>query len=159
MTKIGLPPIINKSTKIIILGSFPSDESIRQNKYYAKTSNDFWKLISETIGENILEFTYEGRIKKLQEHGIGLWDIFHDCNRIGSLDSNIKSGVVNDFSSIYNVASGLRLVCLNGKEAGRYEKVFSDKGYQTKLLLSSSGANRARSEERRIQWKSLLRFV
>jgi hypoxanthine-DNA glycosylase len=159
MIKEGLPPIIDENTRIIMLGSFPSDESIKQKKYYANKTNDFWKLISKTIKEDITKLNYEDRVKKLLENGIGLWDVFHHCNRAGSRDSNIKDAVMNDFSSIFVLAPGLKLICFNGKKAGQYEQLFRDKGYQTKLLLSSSGANRGQSKKREAQWKSLLELI
>ncbi len=159
MKKKGLAPIIDKSTRILILGSLPSDESIRKQQYYGNPGNDFWRLISEVIGVDITALDYSARIEKLQEHGIGLWDIFSTSEREGSLDSNIKNEEINDFSNLMNVAPNLQLVCFNGKKAGKLENLFREYAIETKVLLSSSGANRGYSEKRMIEWKSIANFI
>ena len=155
MKKKGLTLIIDTNTRILILGSLPSDESIRKQQYYGNPGNDFWRLISEVIGENITALDYEAKIQKLQEHGIGLWDIFSTSEREGSLDSNIKNEQINDFSNLKNVAPNLRLVCFNGKKAGEFEVIIRERGVETKVLPSSSGANRRFSKKRIVEWKSI----
>ena len=156
MKKKGLAPIIDTNTRILILGSLPSDESIRKQQYYGNPGNDFWKLISETISKDITTLDYESKIQKLQEHGIGLWDIFSTSEREGSLDSNIKNEEINDFSNIKDIAPNLRLICFNGKKAGEFEDTFGKHGIETKVLPSSSGANRRYSEKRIVEWKSIV---
>jgi len=155
MKKEGLEPIVDSDTKILILGSLPGDESIRQQKYYAKPNNDFWKLISEAIGEDVTRLDYDGKIKKLKKYKIGLWDVLKRCEREGSSDSNIRSGELNDFSGLKQVAPNLELVCFNGKKAGGYESFFQKAGYKTKVLPSSSGANRKYHKKRILEWKSI----
>jgi len=158
MKKKGLAPIIDKSTRILILGSLPSDESIRKQQYYGNPGNDFWRLISEVIGVDITALDYSARIEKLQEHEIGLWDIFSTSEREGSLDSNIKNEEINDFSNLMNVAPNLQLVCFNGKKAGEFEKRIrehGERGIETKVLPSSSGANRRNAKKRIMEWQSI----
>ena len=155
MKKKGLAPIIDKSTRILILGSLPSDESIRKQQYYGNPGNDFWRLISEVIGVDITALDYSARIGKLQEHGIGLWDVFFAGEREGSMDSNIKGGEINDFSNLKNVTPNLQLVCFNGKKAGEFEKIIRERGIETKVLPSSSGANRRNSKKRIVEWRSI----
>ena len=159
MKKKGLAPIIDKSTRILILGSLPSDESIRKQQYYGNPSNDFWRLISEVIGEDITALDYSTRIGKLQKHGIGLWDVLFAGEREGSMDSNIRGGEINDFSNLKNVAPNLRLVCFNGKKAGEFEELFRDYGIETKVLPSSSGANRRNAKKRTMEWQSIADLI
>ena len=155
MKKKGLAPVIDKSTRILILGSLPSDESIRKQQYYGNPVNDFWRLIGEVIGEDITTFDYSTRIGKLQKHGIGLWDVLFAGERDGSMDSNIMDEVVNDFSNLKNVAPNLQLVCFNGKKAGEFEKIIREHGIETKVLPSSSGANRRNAKKRIMEWQSI----
>ena len=158
MIKKGLAPIIDENTRILILGSLPSDESIRKQQYYANPGNDFWKLINEIIGEDIATLDYKAKVQKLQEHKIGLWDVLFASERNGSLDSNINNEEINDFSNIKNIAPNLRLICFNGKKAGEFEKIIQEHeghGIETKILPSSSGANRRFSDKRIIEWKSI----
>lgn len=44
--KKGLEPIISINSKILILGSLPSDKSIIANEYYGNKNNQFWDIIS-----------------------------------------------------------------------------------------------------------------
>lgn len=155
MKKKGLTPIIDKSTCILILGSLPSDESIRKQQYYGNPVNDFWRLIGEVIGEDITSLEYEAKIQKLQEHRIGLWDVLFAGEREGSMDSSIREGEINDFSNLKNVAPNLRLICFNGKKAGEFEDTFREYGIKTKVLPSSSGANRRYSKKRIVEWRSI----
>ena len=158
MKKKGLAPIIDKSTRILILGSLPSDESIRKQQYYGNPVNDFWRLISEVIEVDITALDYSARIEKLQEHGIGLWDVLFAGERDGSMDSNIKNEEINDFSNLNSIAPNLRLICFNGKKAGEFEKIIQEHeghGIETKVLPSSSGANRRFSDKRILEWKSI----
>ena len=155
MKKKGLAPIIDTNTRILILGSLPSDESIRKQQYYGNPVNDFWRLISEVIGEDITTLDYSTRVKKLQEHKIGIWDVLFASERDGSLDSNIKNEEINDFSNLKNVAPNLRLICFNGKKAGEFEEIIRGHGIETKIIPSSSGANRRFSDKRIMEWKSI----
>ena len=159
MLKNGLPKVISGTTRVLILGSLPGDESIWKQQYYASSSNDFWRLISCTIGEDISKLDYGSRIGKLVENGIGLWDVFRRCERLGSLDWDIRNQEINDFSNLGYIAPNLRLICFNGKTAGKSAQFFCDKGYRTMVLLSSSGANRRYSVKRESQWKSVLKIA
>ena len=159
MIKKGLTPIIDENTHVLILGSLPSDESIRKQQYYSNPGNDFWKLINEIIGEDITTLGYEAKIQKLQEHRIGLWDVYLEGERGGSMDSNIINGKINDFSNLKKVTPNLRLVCFNGKEAGKFEDTLRKIEIETKVLLSSSGANRRYIEKRIVEWKSIANSI
>lgn len=159
MIKKGLAPIIDENTRILILGSLPSDESIRKQQYYGNPGNDFWKLINEIIGEDITALDYESKIQKLQEHKIGIWDVLFASERDGSMDLNINNEEINDFSNLKNVALNLQLVCFNGKKAGEYEQTIQGHGIETKVLPSSSGANRRYSDKRIVEWRSIADFI
>lgn len=156
MRKTGLKHIINKNTTVLILGSLPSDESLRQQQYYAHPGNDFWKLISITIGQDINKLEYDEKIRILQDNGVGLWDVFRECEREGSADSNIMNTQTNDLFMLDRMAPKLELVCFNGKKAGEAEHLLKEMGYRTKILPSSSGANRRNIQDRVQQWKNLL---
>ena len=127
-------------------------------QYYANKSNDFWKLLGTAIDEmNLDNFEYKEKIKFLKKHKIGLWDVFEYGDRDGSSDSKIKNTICNNFSVLKTKTPNLKLICFNGKKAGE-SGLFIKKniGYKTKIILSSSGANRRYEKKRLSQWKSKL---
>ena len=80
-------PVIDKNTKVLILGSIPSIKSLEINEYYGNPRNQFWKLISLVFGEEIQE-VYTDKVRCLLKNRIGIWDVISSCYREGSLDSN-----------------------------------------------------------------------
>ncbi|AKB17186.1 MULTISPECIES: DNA-deoxyinosine glycosylase [unclassified Methanosarcina] len=158
MIKRGFTPFLDENTRILILGSLPSDESIRKQQYYGNPGNDFWRLVGRAIGENLQNMAYEKKLEVLKSNGIGLWDVFHAGSREGSQDSRIRDEEINDFSSLKEIVPELKLVCFNGKKAGEYEPLLRGMGYQTKVLPSSSGANRRFSKNRELEWEVVFKY-
>lgn len=157
MIKQGFPAVVDNNTEILILGSLPGDVSLRKHQYYGHPGNDFWRLLGRSIGEGLQEMDYENRLKTLKLHRIGLWDVFKAGNREGSEDSKIKDEVINQFSILKEITPKLRLICFNGKTSGRYEPILKKIGYETKVLPSSSGANRRFLKNRELEWESVFK--
>lgn len=157
MKKRGFSPVLNENTEILVLGSLPSDESIRKQQYYANPGNDFWRLLGGALGKDLQAMEYEKRLETLKIHGVGLWDVFEAGSRNGSLDTDITDEEINDFSWLRAEAPKLRLVCFNGKKAGEYESLLGNMGYETKVLPSSSGANRRYSKKRIDEWEAVFK--
>jgi TDG/mug DNA glycosylase family protein len=155
MTKAaqGFPPVIDAKVETLILGSFPSVASLGKAQYYGHSQNHFWRLVGEVIGEPLYDMEYSQRLKALLKHRIGLWDVIGQCKREGSLDSNIRDAGHNDFSRVTGVAKQLRRVCFNGKTAAKLEAQFTEWGYATVVLPSSSPANTMRFEEKLKAWR------
>ena len=42
---VGLPPIVSDNTRLLVLGSFPSNASLARQQYYAHPQNHFWKIL------------------------------------------------------------------------------------------------------------------
>lgn len=157
MIKQGFLAIVDENTEILILGSLPSDESIRKHQYYGNPGNDLWRLLGRTIGEDLQGMDYENRLETLKRNRIGLWDVFKAGKRKGSGDSNIRDEEINQFSMLKEITPKLRLVCFNGKKAGKYEPLLREMGYETKILPSSSGANRRFSKLRELEWEAVFK--
>lgn len=47
----GLPPIYDDDSEVLILGSFPSEESRKSRSYYSNKGNSFWNIICEYYNE------------------------------------------------------------------------------------------------------------
>jgi hypoxanthine-DNA glycosylase len=111
----GFPPIARSDARLLILGSLPGAESLRQRRYYAQPRNHFWRIMGELCGAGP-ELDYEERARRLQQHGIALWDVCAAAYREGSLDSSIDPATieVNDFAAFYAAHAGIARVCCNG---------------------------------------------
>ena len=114
--KKSFKPIINNKTKVLILGSMPSEKSLEANQYYAFKHNKFWKIMHKLIGVDE-EQTYALRCEKLLQSGIGLWDVISTCERKGSLDSAIVMPKPNDFKTLLQKYNSLQAICFNGQKA------------------------------------------
>ena len=154
----GFPPIADKNTHTLILGSFPGVASLDAAQYYAHPRNQFWRLVGTVIGEPLHALAYDQRVLKLLEHGIGLWDVLAACEREGSLDTAIRHANPNDFASFCLHAPGLKKLCFNGKTSGRFEPVIREAGYETLVLPSSSPANAILSFDQKLRiWRDILK--
>jgi hypoxanthine-DNA glycosylase len=151
----GFPPVIDARVGTLILGSFPSVASLGKAQYYGHPQNHFWRLVGAVIAEPLPEMAYEQRLRTLLKHRIGLWDIIGTCKREGSLDSNIRNPGHNDFSRVTCVAKRLQRVCFNGKTAGKMEPLFSEWGFETMVLPSSSPAYTLAFERKLEAWRSI----
>jgi len=159
--KTAFPPIADANSKLLLLGTMPGDRSLRLQQYYGHAGNHFWKLIYTLFGKP-LDPEYEARKLFLLEHEIALWDVLESCTCEGSLDSNIKNEVVNDFATFYEQHPAITHVFFDSKKAEefylRYVKKSGDKIYH--LLPSPSRANASKSFEQKLEaWKELLLYV
>ena len=96
----GLAPVLAPDTRVLVLGSFPGAASLAAGKYYAHPRNQFWRLISAVIGEDLASLPYEERLPRLLARRFGLWDVLAGCERKGSLDSAIRNPAANDFERL-----------------------------------------------------------
>lgn len=114
MPKTAFKPIIDKQTEILILGSMPGELSLTHQQYYANAQNAFWKIIFDVFNSGESLINYSDKIALLQQNKIGLWDVFESCEREGSLDSNIKNGVLNNFEELFKTHPNIKLILFNG---------------------------------------------
>ena len=141
-------PLYDASSRILILGSFPSVKSREQNFFYGHPQNRFWKVVSGLLGEP-LPRTIEEKREMLLRHHIALWDTIASCTVTGSSDASIRDVVPNDLSRIFDAAD-IRTVCCNGTASwSLYKKYIRPvSGRPAVKLPSTSPANAAWSIER-----------
>ena len=111
-----LPPVVDASTKVLIVGSMPGKQSLEKQQYYGNPRNHFWPIIGEILKVDV-PMDYEGRLELLREHGIGLWDTIASCERKGSLDATIRNEEPNDFHALFKQYPNIRLLLFNGTKA------------------------------------------
>jgi len=153
----GFPPVIDSNTEILILGSFPGVASLQAQQYYAHPRNQFWRLISALIAEDLVALPYAGRLKKLLDHRIGVWDVIDVCAREGSLDSAIRGAQHNDFKVLKEQCPALRRIGFNGKTSGKQAALFTEAGFATFVLPSSSPAYAVMTFEQKLAiWRGIM---
>lgn len=108
----SLPPIIDESSEILILGTMPGKESLRSKEYYASPNNSFWKIMKRLFNSNMEFKDYEEKISCLKKHHIALWDTLQSCERESSLDSNIKEEEYNDIDGLLNRYPKIKKSCI-----------------------------------------------
>ncbi|MFS8084337.1 MAG: DNA-deoxyinosine glycosylase [Acidobacteriota bacterium] len=157
--KQGLPPAIAPAARVLVLGSFPGEESLRQSQYYAHPRNQSWRLLGDVLAEPLADLPYAKRLQRLARHRIGLWDIITGCERAGSLDGDIRNASLAQLDWLAGHAPHLRLVALNGKKAGTAQRRIAALGYQTLVLPSSSPAYTLAYGEKLQAWLALRPYV
>lgn len=156
--KISFPPISDKDTQILILGSIPGDKSLELQEYYGHPRNRFWKVISNiTCQEEPI--SYSAKKALLLKSKIGVWDVAHSAVRKGSLDSAIQNEAPNDILSFLSGHPDIKVIGFNGKKAeAMYDKYFKKMdGILYFSLPSTSPANASMRLERLCKiWKQLV---
>ena len=115
-------PILGANAAVLILGSMPGQMSLTESQYYAHPRNSFWWLMSQIYGFDE-DLSYAQKTDVMRDNSVAVWDVLHDCQRPGSLDSAIvkSTEVVNDFELFFVQHPELRRVIFNGAAA---EKIF-----------------------------------
>lgn len=121
-------PIIDKNSKLLILGTMPSDVSIKnyqitgiQDYYHNFEYNSFWKIIAETLNLNInnVKDNYQYRKNVLLSSGIALWDAINTCEReVGSskdIKINFKTADYNNIEQLLDSNKKVKTIIINGK--------------------------------------------
>ncbi len=167
----GFDPIIDENSKILILGTLPSNESIENYKktgnqdYYKDSRNRFWKVISQLFldGKDIKTESYEYKKELLLNNYIALWDVLKSADRPkGKSKDDFKNPTSNDIKSILEKYPNISYVYFNGKgKALNYFNKFNHDIYiefpqiTFAWLYSTSGNNGNFKIE---QWENALKI-
>jgi hypoxanthine-DNA glycosylase len=128
------PPVANADATVLILGSMPGKESLKQNQYYAHPQNAFWKIMGELVGAHP-HVAYEERLHKLIAANIALWDVLASCERESSLDTHIRKEKANDFATFFAQHPHITHVFFNGAKAEQsFNKFVQGKQKLPKLI-------------------------
>jgi hypoxanthine-DNA glycosylase len=147
---IGLPPVLAPHTRLLVLGSFPGVASLAAQQYYGHPRNQFWPIVGALFKVDLMAMPYEPRIAAVRERGLGIWDAYASCRRIGSLDSAIEAPQFNDFGTAQRIAPHIALVVHNGAESARALPHVQALGWPALRLPSTSPANASWSLARKL---------
>ena len=64
--KASFPPVWDARTRVLVLGSLPGEMSLARGQYYAHPQNQFWRLIGEVVGQELVTLDYHSRLEALQ---------------------------------------------------------------------------------------------
>lgn len=103
------PIYVNKDSKIIFLGSFPSVKSREQMFYYGHPQNRFFKVLGCIFHEDVSN-TVENKKTFLKKHKIALYDVIEECDIEGSADSTIKNVKPINLKSILEQYPSIKLI-------------------------------------------------
>jgi len=111
-------PVAGLEARVLILGSVPGRESLRQQQYYAHPRNAFWRIMAELLGAGP-DLSYTERLALLTANRIALWDVIETCCRPSSLDSDIEDNTirVNDFRQFLADHRQIEVILFNGGKA------------------------------------------
>ena len=177
----GFDPVFDDRSRVLVLGSFPSVLSRKNDFYYGNPANRFWRIMAHVLGEPVppneedvraaraagtegsagaaggsepsaFEASIEAKKQLLLRGRVALWDVIEECDIKGSSDASIKNVVPAHVERIAETTRIAAVVC-NGSTSGRlYKRYLQWKvGIEAHVLPSTSPANAAWSLERLIQ--------
>ena len=152
----GFGPVYDETSRILILGSFPSVKSREMQFYYGHPQNRFWKLLSRIYDQPVPETVDERRAFALR-NGIALWDSIESCTILGSSDSSIRDVTPTDVRMILEYAPIAHIYANGNKAMTVYRKwQLPRTGREAVCLPSTSPANAAWSLDRLFTvWKQI----
>jgi TDG/mug DNA glycosylase family protein len=159
--KASFPPLVDRHTRLLLLGSLPGEASLRAARYYAHPQNQFWRLVGAVIDRNLAGLPYDDRLEALLEARIGLWDVVADAVRPGSLDTAIRDHRPNDLIALIATLPDLRAIGFNGKTAARIGRKLLPPGDRVVPidLPSSSPAHTIGFDKKRTAWVKLKKWL
>lgn len=158
----GLPPMARSDARLFILGSLPGKASLAARRYYAHSTNQFWRLLGSAIGEELQALDYGARLERLADRRIGLWDVIASATRRGSLDQAIRAAEHNRIEHLLHDFGDLKAIAFNGSTAAAIgRKLIGDtaRGISLIELPSSSAANTIPFAEKARRWSAIGQFV
>ena len=155
----GLTPVVDRSSRILILGSFPGPLSLKKRQYYAHPWNQFWNMIFGIFGTEV-PASYRAKIKGLKANRIALWDVIASCHRRNASDSNICEPVFNDIAGLLRCYPGIRAIYCNGaKSYSVYRSRYKTIDLPVTYLPSTSPAHASYTFARKKKsWRKIIQY-
>lgn len=153
-------PVCSKTSRILILGTFPSVKSREQQFFYGHPQNRFWKLLALLTNSPVPASIPEKKALLLS-HDIAIWDVIQSCDIIGSADSSIRNVVPCDIRKILESAPIEAIFGNGAKACALYEKYLLPlTGRPIEKLPSTSPANAAFSLEKlKESWQVIRQYI
>ena len=135
------PPVYDEKSRILILGSMPSEASRAAGFYYMHPRNRFWRVMSALFGVDFSVLTAEEKAAALNRRHVALYDVIRSCEIHRSSDASIRRVESANIREMIE-KSEINHIFLNGRTAyGLFLRHFSEYAAMATLLPSTSPAN------------------
>ena len=155
-------PSISPRCRVLILGTMPGVASLRAGQYYAYPRNQFWDFMGALFGAG-RDLPYARRLARLRACGVALWDMVAECERPGSLDSDIRHEKPNDLAGLLRDHPRIHTLVFNGQPAARlFQRHFPAllPSVRWEVMPSTSPAHATHTAAAKQKaWSKLLSFV
>ena len=152
-----IAPVFDETSKVLILGSFPSVKSRETGFFYGHPQNRFWRVLAAVLGCPV-PTTIDEKRAMLLAHQVAVWDVIASCEITGSSDSSIRNVVPTDLSRILAAAPISAIFCNGGTALRLYQKYQQHStGTAAIGLPSTSPANAAWSLDRLVSAWNVIR--
>lgn len=138
----GLSALLCNAPRILILGTFPGQDSLEAKEYYANKDNRFWEVIANLSGESLETTDYNHKKMLLEKLHIALWDVYGECVREGSLDGGINKEL-SSFNKAYSLLekySSIRIVAFNGGKSKKSDTAEIFREFRNKYQIEERDA-------------------
>ena len=154
--KRSMGPVGAADAVLLILGSLPGEASLAAQRYYAHPQNQFWRLLGQAIGEDLVALGYDARLERLAARGIALWDVVGEARREGSLDGAIRDSNAHALADFAANHPRLCAIAFNGGTAAKIgRKALADCAVRLIDLPSSSPAYTLPLGDKAARWALL----
>lgn len=161
ITKRSFPPIVDRRSRILVLGSLPGEESLRRSEYYAHPRNLFWPILAALFGASVPEL-YPERLALAARHRVALWDVVGIGERHASSDATIRLHQPNAIDRLLDEYPEIRGLAFNGGTALRlFDRHFVRRPGLAYLALPSTSPAHAslRFADKLARWHALRDLV
>jgi len=161
-------PIVGESPKVLILGTMPSVKSLEQHQYYGHPRNQFWPIMFELFKSDLRhdynQDVYMRKVGLAISKGVAIWDVLASCERIGSLDSDIKNEQPNDIVEFLDQHKSIVAIIFNGAKAETsfkkyFKELYKARVYKFIKMPSTSPAYTLSLDEKMKSWKLMLELI
>eukprot|EP00668_Euglena_longa_P003903 GGOE01004578.1.p1 GENE.GGOE01004578.1~~GGOE01004578.1.p1 ORF type:complete len:246 (-),score=64.78 GGOE01004578.1:189-926(-) len=124
LLKPGFPPVLHPSVPphTLILGTCPSDASLKKAEYFGNSSNTFWDIVGKVLGFDRKALPYDAQEERLGASGYALWDVLAQRQGMGSLDQRTVRGsdAPNDVKGLLAEHPSITRVAINSKTSAAF---------------------------------------
>ena len=152
-----IAPVFDETSRVLILGSFPSVKSREAGFFYGHPQNRFWRVLAAVLGCPI-PVTISEKRDILLTHHVAVWDVIASCEITGSSDSSIRNVVPTDLGRLLADAPISAIFCNGGTALRLYQKYQQNStGIPAAGLPSTSPANAAWTLNRLVSVWNVIR--